>query len=215
MDAARLASAIPLAALARVRRPDDPINVLLVHNDGSYRRRLANELSKRGFAVQSFADSSVLLTALGAGLDADIIVALARGASKMLGAEFLAELDRRGVDLAGHLPAAPPSADRDLLRSHLEAIDLAAYQIPERTGRPICTTSPDHRDPALAGPVAYLGGQEFAPLLRSRPVGPTPMRIARPWWDRIPLESGLAIAVWMLNKGIVVSHALGPRKDKQ
>jgi hypothetical protein len=99
MDAARLASAIPLAALARARRPDDPINVLLVHDDESYRRRLANELSKRGFAVQSFADSRVLLSALGAGIDADIIVDLARGASKMSGPEFLAELDRRGVDL--------------------------------------------------------------------------------------------------------------------
>ena len=99
MDAAHLASAIPLAALARVRQPDDPISVLLVHNDGSYRRRLANELSKRGFAVQSFADSHVLLDALGAGIDADIIVAVARGTSKMTGAELLAELDGRGVDL--------------------------------------------------------------------------------------------------------------------
>ena len=99
MDAARLASAVPQATLARVRRPNDPINVLLVHDDESYRRRLANELSKRGFAVQSFADSRVLLSALGAGIDADIIVGLASGASKMSGTEFLAELDRRGVDL--------------------------------------------------------------------------------------------------------------------
>jgi len=99
MDAARLASAVPQATLARVRRPNDPINVLLVHEDESYRGRLANELSRRGFAVQSFADSRVLLSALGAGIDADIIVGLASGASKMSGTEFLAELDRRGVDL--------------------------------------------------------------------------------------------------------------------
>jgi len=99
MDAARLASAVPQATLARVRQPNDPINVLLVHEDESYRGRLANELSRRGFAVQSFADSRVLLSALGAGIDADIIVGLASGASKMSGTEFLAELDRRGVDL--------------------------------------------------------------------------------------------------------------------
>ena len=91
MDMERLASAIPLAALARVRQPEDPINVLLVHNDGSYRRRLSSELSKRGFAVQSFADSRMLLSALGAGIDADIIVALVRGGSKVTGAEFLAD----------------------------------------------------------------------------------------------------------------------------
>ena len=99
LDATRLAAAIPMAELARVRPPDDPINVLLVLNDGIHRRHLANELSKRGFAVQSFADGRELLSALGAGIDADIIVTLARGASKMREVEFLAELDRRGVDL--------------------------------------------------------------------------------------------------------------------
>src|SRR5262245_30013412 len=91
-DATRLASAIPLAALARIRQPDDAIRVLLAHNDAAYRRHLADELSKRGFAVQSFADSHVLLSALGAGVDADIIVALAGGVSKLPGAELLAEL---------------------------------------------------------------------------------------------------------------------------
>ena len=99
MDAARLASAISQAGLVRVRQPDDPINVLLVHNDGSYRQRLANELSKRGFAVQSFADCRMLASALGAGIDADIIVAVARSSSNTLGTEFLAELDRCSVDL--------------------------------------------------------------------------------------------------------------------
>jgi DNA-binding NtrC family response regulator len=99
MDAARLASAIPMAEFAGIRQPDDPISILLVHDDGSYRRRLANELSKRGFAVRSFANGRELLSALGAGIDADIIVALARGTSNMREEEFLAELDRQGVDL--------------------------------------------------------------------------------------------------------------------
>jgi DNA-binding response OmpR family regulator len=99
MDVTRIASAIPLVELARTKAPDDPINVILVHSDESYRRRIADELSERGFAVQSFADGRLLLSALGAGIDADIIVALAGGSSKMFGAEFLAELDRSDVDL--------------------------------------------------------------------------------------------------------------------
>jgi len=78
------------AGLARVRQPDGAMNVLLVHNNGSYGRRVANELSKRRFAVQSFADSRALLGALGAGIEADIIVAVAGDASKMTGVEFLA-----------------------------------------------------------------------------------------------------------------------------
>ena len=98
-DVARIASAIPLAKLSRNRAAHDPVRVLLVHGDENYSRRLANKLSKQGFAVQSFADARLLLSARGAGIDADIIVALGEGSSKMLGADFLAELDRSDVDL--------------------------------------------------------------------------------------------------------------------
>ena len=99
LDVARIASAIPLAELPRAKGPDDPISVLLVHSDEGHRRRLTDALSQRGFAVQSFADARLLLSARGAGIDADIIVALGEGSSKMLGADFLAELDRSDVDL--------------------------------------------------------------------------------------------------------------------
>lgn len=98
-DVERIVSAIPLAKLTRAKAPDDPIRVLLVHGDESYSRRLANKLSKRGFAVQSFANRRRLVSALGDGVSADIIVALHNDSSRMLGAEFLAELDRCGVDL--------------------------------------------------------------------------------------------------------------------
>jgi hypothetical protein len=70
------------------------------------------------------------------------------------------------------------------------------------------------RHPGLEGPVAYLGGQELAPLLRGLPIGLTPLQIARSWSDRISLESGLAIAGWMLNRGILVSQESGPRENK-
>ena len=69
---------------------------------------------------------------------------------------------------------------------------------------------PAVRHPGLEGPVAYVGGQEIAPLLRRLPVGSTPLQIARSWSDRIPLESGLAIAGWMLNRGILVSREGAP-----
>ena len=98
-DVERIASAIPLAKLNRAKAPDDPIRVLLVHGDESYSRRLANKLSKRGFAVQGIANRRRLLSALGNGVEADIIVALPNDSSKTLGAEFLSELDRCGVDL--------------------------------------------------------------------------------------------------------------------
>jgi hypothetical protein len=62
--------------------------------------------------------------------------------------------------------------------------------------------------------VAYLGGQELAPLLRRLPAGSTPLEIARSWSDRLPLESGLAIAGWMLNRGILVSHESAAREGE-
>jgi FixJ family two-component response regulator len=98
-DVERIASAIPRAKLSRTRVPEDPINVLLVHSDESYCRRLADELAKRGFAVQGFANRRRLLSALDDGIDADVIAAVVNDSSMMLGAEFLAGLDRCGVDL--------------------------------------------------------------------------------------------------------------------
>ena len=98
-DVARIASAIPLAKLSRNRAAHDPVRVLLVHGDENYSRRLANKLLKQGFAVQSFANRRRVLSALGNGTNADVIVVLTKDSSAMPGVEFLAELDRCGVDL--------------------------------------------------------------------------------------------------------------------
>ena len=65
------------------------------------------------------------------------------------------------------------------------------------------------RHPALDGPIAYLDGHALAPLLRGLPAGLTPVQIAQSWTDRIPLDRGLAIAGWMLNRGLFVSLGLG------
>jgi flavin-dependent dehydrogenase len=63
------------------------------------------------------------------------------------------------------------------------------------------------RHPRLARPVAYLGSWELAPLLRGLPPGRTPLQIAHSWSERMPLESGLAIAGWLVAHGILVRSA--------
>ncbi len=60
--------------------------------------------------------------------------------------------------------------------------------------------------PRLARPVAFLGGCELAPLLRMLPRGGTPLQIARSWSNHMSLESGLAIAGWLVNHGILVEQ---------
>ena len=60
--------------------------------------------------------------------------------------------------------------------------------------------------PRLASPVAFLGGCELAPLLRMLPRGGTPLQIARSWSNHMSLESGLAIAGWLVNHGILVEQ---------
>jgi flavin-dependent dehydrogenase len=60
--------------------------------------------------------------------------------------------------------------------------------------------------PRLANPLIFLGGRELAPLLQALPRGKTPLQIARSWSDRMPLESGIAIAGWLVNHGILVER---------
>lgn len=66
------------------------------------------------------------------------------------------------------------------------------------------TLQPAIRHPALDGSIAYLGGHALVPLLRELPPGLTPLQIARSWSDRVPLDRGLAIAGWMLERGLLV-----------
>lgn len=62
------------------------------------------------------------------------------------------------------------------------------------------------RHPALDGPLAYLGGREVAPLLRRLPAGLTPPELAWSWSDRMPYEQAVAIASWMLDRGLLVAQ---------
>ena len=61
--------------------------------------------------------------------------------------------------------------------------------------------------PRLAGPLVFLGGRELAPLLQTLPAGKTPLQIAQFWSKHIPLESGMAIAGWLVNHGILVGQS--------
>ena len=58
--------------------------------------------------------------------------------------------------------------------------------------------------PRLATPLVFLGGRELAPLLQELPPGKTPLQIAKYWSNRMPLESGMAIAGWLVRHGILV-----------
>jgi len=60
--------------------------------------------------------------------------------------------------------------------------------------------------PRLASPLVFLGGRELAPLLQKLPPGKTPLQIAQFWSNRMPFESAMAIAGWLVNHGVLVGQ---------
>jgi flavin-dependent dehydrogenase len=66
------------------------------------------------------------------------------------------------------------------------------------------------RHPRLDGPVAYVGGQQLAPLLRDVGPGMTSQQIAQAWSRALPLGTGLAIARWLSGHG-VLERCTAPR----
>jgi hypothetical protein len=60
--------------------------------------------------------------------------------------------------------------------------------------------------PRLTSPLVFLGGRELAPLLQTLPPGMTPLQIAQAWSSRMPVESGMALAGWLVNHGILVEQ---------
>lgn len=59
------------------------------------------------------------------------------------------------------------------------------------------------RHPAVAGPLAFLGGWELVPLLREIPPGTTPLSLAQRWAARIPARSAVAMIGWLLERGVL------------
>jgi two-component system, OmpR family, response regulator ChvI len=114
-DSARLDGSIARATTAGVGQTEGPIGVLLVENDQCHRDPLVDKVSRCGLVFRSFADRASLLGALGAGIDANLIIVLDQGLSKMSGVDLLTLLRRHGVDLPViFLNSRPPTAGETL-----------------------------------------------------------------------------------------------------
>ena len=74
-----------------------------------------------------------------------------------------------------------PAAGAPVIDSHQHFWDLSAHDQPWLRSAP-----------------------ELAPLLRRLPAGRTPLQIAQSWSNLMPLDSGLAIAGWLVNHGVLV-----------
>jgi flavin-dependent dehydrogenase len=59
------------------------------------------------------------------------------------------------------------------------------------------------RHPQLEGPVAFLGGQELAPLLRDAPPGLTTRQLADAWSSRMSSVAALSIVRWLSGHGVL------------
>jgi flavin-dependent dehydrogenase len=99
---------------------------------------------------------------------------------------------------------APPSpGHRVELSPLLEFVDVPCIE------HEFVTMKVAVRHPDLDAPLAYLGNWELAPLLKNVRPGMTSLEMARSWSDRVPLESSLAIAAWLLDRSLLVSVGNG------
>jgi flavin-dependent dehydrogenase len=101
------------------------------------------------------------------------------------------------------LPRTPVNADflaaiPVRISRHLEFVDLPCIE------GEFVTVKQALRHPNLESPIAYLGRWDLAPLIRRWLPGSTPLQQAQSWSNRIPLPSGLAVATWLINNGILV-----------
>jgi flavin-dependent dehydrogenase len=111
--------------------------------------------------------------------------------------------DRAVGAAAAGMPAQPGAATGwDAgpvdLSPELELVDLPCID-----GEFVVLT-PALRHPRLEEPVAFLGGRAVAPLLGEVRPGMTLPELAQAWAGQVPVRSGLAIAGWMLDLGILV-----------
>jgi flavin-dependent dehydrogenase len=104
-------------------------------------------------------------------------------------------------------PAPLPAIDaRGLATTPVElSHELAFVSTPCLQGDFVDVASALHH-PRLTRPLVFLGGRELAPLLQALPPGRTPLQIAQSWSNRMPLESGMAIAGWLVAHGILVEQ---------
>jgi hypothetical protein len=110
-------------------------------------------------------------------------------------------------------PAPPrPVDERAIMATHLAlSRDLEIVATP-CLGEEFVEVRPALRHPSLDGPVAFVQGHELAPLLGQLRAGMTPIQLARAWANRLPVETGVAIASWLLSRGILVDATAGRRE---
>jgi flavin-dependent dehydrogenase len=114
---------------------------------------------------------------------------------------------QRAGTLAAMQPQPLPAIDaRGLATTPVElSRELEFVRTPCLKGDFVSLASALHH-PRLAAPLVFLGGRELAPLLQTLPPGKTPLQIAQSWSSRMPLESGMAIAGWLVRHGILVEQ---------
>jgi flavin-dependent dehydrogenase len=114
----------------------------------------------------------------------------------------------RAAALAEPTPRSSQAVDADVMTLMPVQLsrDAALVRTPCLDGDFVGVAEALHH-PSLARRVAYLGGWELAPLLRGLPAGRTPLQIAQSWSNLMPLDSGLAIAGWLVDHGVLVGPA--------
>jgi flavin-dependent dehydrogenase len=113
--------------------------------------------------------------------------------------------ERAGMPVTEPAPL-PPIDARGLAATPVElSRELEFVATPCLQGDFVSVASALHH-PRLANPLVFLGGRELAPLLKTLPPGRTPLQIAQSWSNRMPLESGMAIAGWLVTHGILVEQ---------
>ena len=137
----------------------DPIRVLIVEDDESYREIVSSELEWHGFAFRSFADGDELLGSLDAVGEADVIV-LDWRLPTISGIDLLPRLRRRGVNLpvvflTSH--ADPTYEKLAFERGALDFIDktrgveilASRLRLAVKSGKPAAT--PEAENPIICG----------------------------------------------------------------
>ena len=134
--------------------------------------------------------------------------AWARGHYAQVAASRTARFWRERAEAATLPDVAPPGAEATVppdatlrLSPGVEIVELPCVVDRFIEARPAVG------HPSLAAPVAYLGEVELAPLLQCVRSGMTPRDLARSWMPRVPPRKGLAIAQWLVSRGLLVSQA--------
>ena len=113
----------PASPLASRPEEVEPVRVLIVEDDESYREIVSSELEWHGFAVRSFADGDELLNSLDALGEADVIV-LDWRLPTISGIDLLPELRQRGVTLPVVFLTSHPQPANEQLAFERGAVDF-------------------------------------------------------------------------------------------